>query len=283
MVEASFSEVFNEIMCQTPPRLLAAMQHSVFGAGKRFRPFLLMKSAEIFGSSSLMSLRVAVALECVHCYSLTHDDLPSMDNDVLRRGKPTVHIVFGEALAMMAGDSLLMLAFEILADERSHPDPAIRSRLILALARASGACSMTGGQALDIESLTDIPDEADIMRLQAMKTGALLRYAVIAGGIIGKADESALFLLGAYGDAVGMAFQIADDLLDANEQGIETGGSSNRDVLLKKVTLVQKLGVDEARHRLTFLVDEAIAHLADFGPEAEPLREAARFVITRET
>ncbi len=205
-----------------PGRLLAAMRHGALGGGKRLRPFLLVETARLFGVEPAKALRAALAIECVHCYSLVHDDLPSMDDDELRRGRPTVHRAYDEATAILAGDALQTLAFELLADEAAHPEAAVRIALVLALARAAGLAGMVGGQMFDLEAEGRYPESrrdgppwpGDVRRLQAMKTGALLAAAVEMGALLGKAGMGQRMALSAYGQSLGAAFQVADDVLD---------------------------------------------------------------------
>ncbi len=269
----------------TPDRLAKAMRHAVLGGGKRFRPFLLLESAALFAIAPQQALDAASALECVHCYSLVHDDLPSMDNDLLRRGQPTVWAAFDEWTAILAGDALQTLAFEILAAEACHADGAVRSALIASLARASGAAGMVGGQALDLEAeRLEIHEKASvehIARLQAMKTGRLIRAACEMGAILGGANAQQSAALVAYADALGYAFQISDDLLDA-EGGAETvGKATGKDAAAGKATLVVLLGIEAARAALDSTVADAIRHLAPFGAKAEALADAARFMGRR--
>ncbi len=227
----------------------------------------------------------AAALECVHCYSLVHDDLPAMDDDDLRRGKPTVHKAFDEWTAILAGDALLTLAFELLAAPATHPDPGVRAELIAGLARASGTSGMAGGQCLDLEAdklgLPARPDLAHIERLQAMKTGALIGYACEAGAILGRADAARRRALAQFGERLGAAFQIADDLLDVEGDADVVGKATGKDA--GKATLVSLLGVPAARERLGLLEAQAIALLEPFGADADILREAAHFVARRQT
>ena len=265
-----------------PERLVAAMRYACLGGGKRLRPFLVAESASLFGVPREGALRPAAALECIHCYSLVHDDLPAMDDDDLRRGRPTVHVAFDEATAILAGDALLTYAFEILADPATHPDPGVRSELVLSLARAAGLAGMVGGQMLDLEAerRTGLGED-EIRRLQAMKTGALIVHACEAGAILGRADGRARDALLRYGRAVGTAFQIADDLLDVESTPEETGKATGKDQEANKATLVGLLGVEAARARLQDLVLEAEAALEPFGARARRLREAARFTASR--
>jgi farnesyl diphosphate synthase len=218
----------------------------------------------------------------VHCYSLVHDDLPAMDDDDLRRGRPTCHKAFDEATAILAGDGLLTLAFEILSDEATHPMPAVRSQLILELARAAGHGGMVGGQMLDLEAEAGGCDDIDaIVRLQSMKTGALFRYALEAGATLAEADGEARAALALYADKVGLAFQIADDILDVESTPEQLGKATQKDRSAGKATFIDLLGLDEARARAGLLVDEASASLDRFGPAAATLREAARFIVER--
>ncbi len=265
-----------------PARLAAAMRHATLGGGKRLRPFLLIESAGLFGVAADAALDAAVALECVHCYSLVHDDLPAMDNDATRRGQPTVHVAFDEATAILAGDALLTLAFEILARPQTHADPAVRAELALHLARASGWRGMAGGQALDLEAEGRQLAEADIGRLQAMKTGALIAFACEAGAMLGQASAEDRARLKRFGETMGLAFQLADDLLDAQGDAAQLGKATGKDAEAGKATLVSVLGVEAAGKTLAGLEDQAIAQLAPFGERAAPLAEAARFVTRRQ-
>ncbi len=267
-----------------PPRLLAAMRHAALGGGKRVRPFLLLECAGLFGVGREAALPAAAALECVHCYSLVHDDLPAMDDDDLRRGRPTVHKAFDEWTAILAGDALLTLAFAVLAREAAHGDPAVRGELIAGLAQAAGAAGMLGGQCLDLEAdklgLPARPDLAHVERLQGMKTGALFRYACEAGAILGRAGSSERRALVLYGERLGAAFQIADDLLDAEGEAAAMGKAARKDA--GKATFVSVLGAREAKTRLAAVGGEALAALALFGERANVLREAAAFVVKRQ-
>jgi farnesyl diphosphate synthase len=271
-----------------PPRLVAAMCHSALDGGKRLRPFLLVEAATVFGAARAGALMAGAALELVHCYSLVHDDLPAMDDDDLRRGRPTVHKAFDEATAILVGDALLTLAFDVMARSEVHADAKVRVALVSELARASGLGGMVGGQMLDLaaegrfeqkRSLT----EKEIATLQAMKTGALIRFACRAGAILGQADAAALDGIDRYGTAVGKAFQIADDLLDVEGDAKTLGKAAGKDAAAGKATLVSALGVDGARARLKDLVAQADAALAPFGAKADTLRAAARFVAERTT
>jgi farnesyl diphosphate synthase len=272
-----------------PQRLLEAMRYASLGAGKRFRPFLVVESAALFGVPRAQALAVGAALECVHCYSLVHDDLPAMDNDELRRGRPTVHKAFDEATAILAGDGLLTFAFDILSRPETHPSPAVRVDLVAALARASGLGGMAGGQMLDLAAegrfdggLVQRLGETEVVTLQAMKTGALLSFACRSGGILGEAPQGKRDALERYGSAVGRAFQIADDLLDVEGDPALVGKQTGKDADAGKATMVGILGVDGARARLRMLVAEAASALAPFGEAASILIDAARFVAERE-
>jgi farnesyl diphosphate synthase len=280
-----------------PKRLIESMRYATLGGGKRFRPFLVVESAALFGVPRERSLMAAAALECVHCYSLVHDDLPAMDNDDLRRGRPTAHKAFDEATAILAGDSLLAFAFDILSRTETHPDPAIRIALVQALARASGLGGMAGGQMLDLAAegrFADVaplqhPDAArrprlglaEVEELQAMKTGALLRFGCLAGAILGGAKDGERAALDRFGAIIGEAFQIADDILDVEGDPETVGKATGKDADAHKATAVAILGVERAKQKLFGLIDEAEATLAPFGPRAAMLKAAARFVAER--
>jgi len=268
-----------------PARLVEAMRYASLSGGKRFRPFLLVESAGLFRVPQHNALMAGAALECVHCYSLVHDDLPAMDNDELRRGQPTAHCKFDEATAILAGDGLLTFAFDILSREETHANAAVRIALVNALARAAGIGGMAGGQMLDLAAEGRFGPlrhgESDVRLLQAMKTGALLRFACEAGGILGHADARQTQALTRYGTAVGEAFQIADDLLDIEGDPALVGKSTGKDVAAGKATFVSVLGIDGAKERLEQLVTEAETALAPFGPAATMLIEGAHFVAER--
>ncbi|WP_130271577.1 polyprenyl synthetase family protein [Phyllobacterium myrsinacearum] len=266
-----------------PPRLMAAMRHGVLNGGKRLRPFLVMESAALFGADTPAALRVAAALECIHSYSLVHDDLPAMDNDDMRRGQPTVHRKFDEAAAILAGDSLLTYAFELIAAEATELDPGAKVALVTALARAAGIGGMTGGQALDLEAEKVKPDEAGIIRLQAMKTGALIRFACEAGAMIGNANPEDRERLAEYGSAIGLAFQLADDLLDVTADAAHMGKATGKDAAAGKATLVSLHGIDWTKRQLSGLVAQAEELLAPFGEKAALLKQAARFIAERQS
>jgi farnesyl diphosphate synthase len=270
-----------------PARLLEAMRYASLGGGKRLRPFLVVESSALFGVLQQNSLMAGAALECVHCYSLAHDDLPAMDNDDLRRGRPTTHKAFDEATAVLAGDGLLTFAFDILARPETHPDVEVRLQLVAALARAAGLGGMVGGQMLDLaaegrfEAKPPRFGEQEVKTLQGMKTGALLRFGCLAGAILGKADRSQWSSLDRYGSALGEAFQIADDLLDVEGDPATVGKATGKDAAAHKATLVGVLGPAAARRRLESLVAQAQSALGVFGASADTLKAAARFVATR--
>jgi farnesyl diphosphate synthase len=268
-----------------PPRFLEAMRYASLGGGKRFRPFLTIETARLFGVEGHGVWRAAAAVEMIHCYSLVHDDLPALDNDDLRRGRPTTHKAYGEATAILVGDALLTYAFDVTADPATHKDPKVRAELILALARAAGFGGMIGGQILDLEAeQASEPHKAEaVIQLQAMKTGALLHYAVEAGAILGQAEPSARAALSEYGRALGAAFQVADDILDVEADELALGKRAGKDAERNKATLVAALGIEAARVRRDSLAAAAIAALDSFpqGRQAAILKEAAHFVATR--
>jgi farnesyl diphosphate synthase len=265
-----------------PPRLLAAMRHAVLAGGKRFRPFLLIECARLFGVPPALAMRAAVAVECLHTYSLIHDDLPAMDDDDLRRGAPTVHRAFDEATAILAGDALLTLAFATLADPRTHAEGVVRSELVATLAHASGLGGMAGGQMLDLQAENAALDAGEIARIQAMKTGALIAAACEMGAILGGADPESRAMLGSYGRDLGLAFQIADDLLDAASEASVLGKAAGKDAARGKATFVSILGVQGAREERDRTVAGCVSRLAAFGPDAAVLAQAARFAANRE-
>ena len=264
-------------------KVVEAMRYAFFSGGKRLRPFLVLASAELFGVNKKQALRVAAAVECVHCYSLIHDDLPAMDDDDMRRGKPTVHKAFDEATAILAGDALMTFAFEILSAEASHPDPNVRLALIQKLARASGHHGMVGGQMIDLSAHEHELGEAEIYRLQQMKTGALISFSAEAGAVLGHASNQALSSMQGYARDLGLAFQIADDLLDVDGNPKEVGKATGKDAAAGKATLVGIMGVDRARNQAEILANQAIEHLSDFDEKASLLRAVAHFAIFRRT
>jgi farnesyl diphosphate synthase len=269
----------------TPAELGTAMRHAVLGGGKRFRPFLVVEGARVLGLADAAALDAAAAVECLHCYSLAHDDLPAMDNDELRRGRPTVWKAFDEATAILAGDALLTFAFELMARPATHPDPAVRADLALGLARASGPAGMVGGQVLDIASekaaAQALHSLAGVTAIQRMKTGALIRFAAEAGAILAGAAPLERTALRDYGEALGAAFQIADDLLDAEGDSTAVGKAVGKDAAAGKATFVTVLGVEGARARLRELSTAARTALAPFGDAAHDLASAIDFVANR--
>jgi farnesyl diphosphate synthase len=268
-----------------PRRLLEAMRYATLGGGKRLRPLLAIEAGALFDVPRQRALMVGAALECVHCYSLVHDDLPAMDDDAMRRGRPTVHRAFDAATAILVGDSLLTLAFDLLSRSQTHPDPAVRIALVAGLAHAAGLGGMAGGQMLDLAAEgrygTTTLREAEVVTLDRMKTGALIRFACLAGAILGQAPKAARESLGRYGQALGQAFQIADDLLDIEGDAATLGKSTGKDAAHGKATLVRLLGRDGAHARLAALVAQAERALDPFGADAATLRAAARFVAAR--
>jgi farnesyl diphosphate synthase len=263
-------------------RVFEAMRYAALGPGKRLRPFLVMQSARLFNVARRGALQVAAAVEMVHAYSLVHDDLPAMDDSDLRRGRPTCHKQFDEATAVLAGDGLLTLAFEVLAQTHTHGDPAVRCDLVAALAVAAGNQGMVGGQMFDLiaEHRPDL-DIGAITRLQRLKTGALIAFSCEAGAILGKAPHDARTALRGYAHDLGLAFQIADDLLDVEGSSAATGKPVGQDAIAGKATFVSILGVDRARAQARLLVEQAITHLDIFDANTELLRQTAHFVVER--
>jgi len=292
---AATESLLDQLLCQDtapgerarPQRLLEATRYASLGGGKRFRPFLVIESAALCAVPRERALMAAAALECVHCYSLVHDDLPAMDNDDLRRGRPTAHKAYDEATAILVGDSLLTFAFDILGRTETHPDPAVRIALVLEMARASGLGGMAGGQMLDLAAegrFAATPPRlglADVEELQAMKTGALLRYACLSGAILGGADARKRAALDRFGAIIGEAFQIADDILDVEGDAATVGKATGKDAEAHKATAVAILGVAKAKERLFELIAQAETALAPFGADAALLKAAARFVAER--
>jgi len=265
-----------------PERLMAAMRHSSLHGGKRLRPFLVIESAALFGITPQQSVFAGAALECIHCYSLVHDDLPAMDDDELRRGQPTTHIAFDEATAILTGDALLTLAFDILSREGTHKDASIRIELVKLYSRYSGLGGMVGGQMLDLEAETKTLDASEITLLQSMKTGALLKGACEAGAILGSATETEHNALLQFGNQIGKAFQLADDILDVTSDAKTMGKATGKDADKCKGTLVNLYGLDESRRLLNVYLEDAFEGLEDFGAQANILREAAKFIINRD-
>jgi farnesyl diphosphate synthase len=268
-----------------PKRLIEAMRYSSLGGGKRLRPFLVVESAAVFGVPRDSALLAGAALECIHCYSLIHDDLPAMDNSDLRRGRPTLHKAYDDATAILAGDALLTLAFDIITRDEIHNDAKVRLLLTRALARAAGIGGMAGGQMLDLAGEGRFGDRepVDVARLQQMKTGALLRFGCIAGAILGQSSAKEYQALDDYGRALGEAFQIADDLLDVEGDAAALGKPAGADAALGKTTFVTQLGIDGAKQRVRDLLAGADAALSIFGAKGDVLRAAARFVAERKS
>ena len=272
-------------LLRVPPdleaRVYEAMRYSVLAPGKRLRPLLVLASSQLFGVAQRSALQVAAAIEMVHAYSLIHDDLPAMDNSDLRRGRPTSHKQFDEATAVLAGDGLSTMAFQVLADPDTHGDAAVRAELVSALAGAAGAAGMVGGQMIDLIAERQPLDIGAITRLQRMKTGALIAFACEAGAILAKAAGELRTALRGYAHDLGLAFQIADDLLDVEGSAAETGKPVGADAAAGKATFVSILGTERARAQAGLLVDQAVTHLDLFEQRAELLRQVARFVVNR--
>ena len=266
-----------------PRRLVEAMRYSSLGGGKRLRPFLVVESSAVFDVPREAALLAGAALECIHCYSLIHDDLPAMDNSDLRRGRPTLHKAYDDATAILAGDALLTIAFDIITRDEIHREAAVRLALTRALARASGIGGMAGGQMLDLAGEGRFGDRepVDVARLQQMKTGALLRFGCIAGAILGQASQKEYQALDDFGRALGEAFQIADDLLDVEGDAAALGKQTGQDAALGKTTFVTQLGIDGAKQRVRDLLARADQALSIFGSKSDVLRAAARFVAER--
>ncbi|HEX6980621.1 MAG TPA: farnesyl diphosphate synthase [Alphaproteobacteria bacterium] len=262
-------------------RLFEAMRYATLGGGKRLRPFLVLQGARLFAVNEACAMRVACAVEMVHCYSLIHDDLPAMDDDDVRRGRPTVHKQFDEATAILAGDALLTAAFAVLADPLTHADAQVRAELVLALANAAGAEGMVGGQMIDLAAEHQALDIGAITRLQRLKTGALFCFSAEAGAILGKAPPPVREALRAYAQALGLAFQMADDLLDAEGSASEVGKRTGKDAARGKATFVSLLGAERARAQAKLLAEQAAAYLDLFGEKADLLRDVARWVVDR--
>ncbi len=263
-------------------RLYEAMRYATLGGGKRLRPFLAVAAARAFGAPDGPALRVGAAIEMVHCYSLVHDDLPAMDDDALRRGRPTCHVAFDEATAILAGDAMLTLAFQVLAEPATHPDGNVRAELVVLLARAAGPAGMVGGQMMDIEAETRALDEAAVRRLQALKTGALITAACESGAVVAGAPAAARAALRGFGEQLGVAFQVIDDVLDASGSTVKMGKAVGKDAGAGKATLVGVLGLEAARAAAAEHAARAVARLAGLGQAADPLRAIAEFVVKRQ-
>jgi len=284
---ARLTDAALERLLVVPPGLEArvhdAMRYAVLAPGKRMRPFFVLAGANLFGVARRCALQVSAAIEMVHAYSMVHDDLPAMDNSDLRRGRPTCHKQFDEATAVLAGDGLLTTAFGVLADSDTHGDPAVRCELVSALAAAAGAAGMVGGQMIDLIAEHQSLDIGAITRLQRMKTGALIAFSCEAGAILAKAPGEVRTALRGYAHDLGLAYQIADDLLDVEGSEAETGKPVGADAVAGKATFVSVLGIERARAQAELLIRQAVAHLDLFEQRAELFREAARFVIARRT
>jgi farnesyl diphosphate synthase len=264
-------------------RLIEAMRYAVLGGGKRLRAFLVMETAQLFTVNKTCAARVAAAVEMLHAYSLVHDDLPAMDDDDLRRGKPSCHKAFDEATAILAGDALQTRAFEVLAEEDTHADPEARCELVTAFAYAVGARGMVGGQMIDMLAEHTTLSGPEITRLQALKTGRLIQFSAEAGAILGRASQPQRHFIAAYGRELGGAFQIYDDVLDEEGDAAALGKTAGKDAAQGKATMVSILGLDRARAQATHLADQAAQHLESFGERAELLRLLARFTVTRKS
>ena len=284
-VAAEIDALFDGLLAIPPDpraRLYEAMRYAAIGGGKRMRPLLVVAACALFHVDRGRALRVGLAVECIHVYSLVHDDLPCMDDDDLRRGKPTLHKAYDESTAILAGDSLHALAFELLADEATHEDPFVRAELVAELARAAGPSGMAGGQMMDLMAECSSLDLAAVTRLQQLKTGALIGFCLEAGAIMGRVPAEGRRPLRGYARDVGLAFQIADDLLDAEGEEAKTGKRVGKDCGRGKETFVSLLGADRARQQANLLVGQAIEHLQSFGAEADLLRAIARFAVERD-
>jgi farnesyl diphosphate synthase len=262
-------------------KLFEAMRYAATSGGKRMRPFLVVQSTGLFGLTHQTALRTAAAVEFIHAYSLVHDDLPAMDNSYLRRGKPTTHVQYGEAVAILVGDALLTLAFEVINDFDTHPDPVVRANLVTALAQAAGARGMVGGQMLDIQSSGNELSMAEIVRLQRLKTGELFSFCCEAGAILAKTPGRARQSLSSYAHDLGLAFQITDDLLDAAGSTAETGKSVRQDAENNKPNFVTLLGIERAKSQAQILAQQAVSHLDQFDERADLLRELAQYAVDR--
>ena len=284
-VAADVAAMFDALLpVPTDPRarLVEAMRYAVLGGGKRLRPLLLTAVADMYRVDRAAALRAGIAIESIHVYSLVHDDLPCMDNDAMRHGKPTAHLVYDEATAVLAGDALHDFAFEVLADTATSSDPFTRAELILTLATASGSNGMAGGQMMDIVAETSQFDLPTITRLQQLKTGALLGASVEMGAILGKVPAEGRGHLRGYARDIGLAFQIADDLLDYEGDEAAAGKALRKDAAAGKQTFVSLLGPDRAREQARMLVEQAVSHLGSHGQEAELLRDIARYIVERD-
>ena len=284
-IASGIDEIFDQLLAiPADPRstLYEAMRYAAIGGGKRLRPLLARAAGDLYHVDRALSLRVGAAVEAMHVYSLIHDDLPCMDDDDLRRGKPTVHKAFGEATAVLAGDSLHALAFEWLVDPATHSDPFVRAELIRELAHAAGPAGMAGGQMMDLAAETSQFDLPTVTRLQQLKTGALIGFSVEAGAILARIPEEGRRPLRGYARDIGLAFQIADDIMDVEGDEALAGKALHKDEAAGKATFVTLMGLERAREQARLLVEQAIDHLANFGEEAALLRAIARYVVERD-
>jgi farnesyl diphosphate synthase len=284
-IGADIDRLFDDLLvapADARAQLYQAMRYATIGGGKRLRPLLVVAACSLYHVDRERALRVGLAVECIHVYSLIHDDLPCMDNDDLRRGKPTLHRAFDESTAILAGDSLHALSFEVLADEATHEDPFVRAQLVAELARAAGPAGMAGGQMMDLTAAAAKLDLAAVTRLQQLKTGALIGFCLEAGAIMGRVPIEGRTRLRGYARDVGLAFQITDDLLDVEGEEAKTGKRVKKDKAAGKETFVSLLGVDRARQQASLLVAQAVEFLQSFGPEADLLRSIAHFAIERD-
>jgi farnesyl diphosphate synthase len=282
LIDDSFDELLPESK-GPEASLFEAMEYALKAGGKRLRPFMVIQTADLFSVPRDYSVRVATALEMLHTYSLVHDDLPSMDDDDTRRGKPTIHIKYDEAMAVLVGDALQSLAFEIIADAKTHPSADIRIELIQKMAHAAGGQGMAGGQTMDIYADRDAIDMANITRLQQLKTGALIAYACESGAVLGHASPAERNSIRAYAHDLGLSFQIMDDILDAEGDPEEMGKATGKDEKAGKATFVSLLGLEEAKIHARMLAEQAVSHLHSFGTKADLLCRAATFTIERRT
>jgi len=285
MVSAAIDGAFDTLLAvpnDARAALYDAMRHAAIGGGKRLRPLLVRAACDLFNISPDSALRAGLAVECIHVYSLVHDDLPAMDDDDMRRGKPTVHKAFDEAAAILAGDCLQSFAFGILADEQTHPDPFVRVELVKALALASGAAGMAGGQAMDLAAENSRFDLATVTRLQSLKTGALIGFCVDAAAIMARIPPEGRTGLHGYARDIGLAFQIADDLIDVEGDAAAAGKALGKDAAAGKETFVSLLGAERAREQALLLVDQAKAHLHGFDARADLLRAIADYIVERD-
>lgn len=284
-VAADVDDLFDTLLAvpdDPMQRLFEAMRHAAIGGGKRLRPLLVVATAGIFNVARSYALRAGTAVEAIHVYSLVHDDLPCMDDDDMRRGKPTVHKAFDEATAVLAGDSLHALAFEILADPATHPDPFTRGEMIATLATASGPDGMAGGQMMDLEAEKSNFDLPTVTRLQALKTGALIAASVEIGAILGHVAPEGRTHLRGYARDIGLAFQIVDDIMDVEGDETLAGKALGKDAEAGKATFVSLMGLERAKQQAEILVEQAISHLSSYGHEADLLRAIARYILERD-